>query len=99
MNVVPNEVYSFKLIFGDEMIAKVVAVNGDTLQISSPLSVAPNHGGMGLVPSMFTADMDKNIEINISSIVMYAETAEPIRIKYIEATTGIATTSRKIVLG
>lgn len=94
-----NEVYTLKLVFGEEVVAKVVGVSDTALTISSPLSVAPNHQGMGLVPSMFTANLDKNIEININSIVMSAETADSIRMKYIEATTGIATTSKKIVLG
>lgn len=98
-NIEIGEVYTFKLVSGEELIAKVTGYNDGTLVLSNPLSVAPNAQGMGLIPSMFTADLDKNIELNTNTVTMYAPSAEPIRLKYIEATTGIATTSKKIVLG
>lgn len=94
-----NEVYSFKLNSGEELVSKIVAINEKTIELSEPLTVAPNHQGMGLIPSMFTAEKDRNITLNTSSIIMYAETADSLRIKYIEATTGITTASKKIVLG
>lgn len=98
-NIELNEVYTFKLVSGEEVISKVVSLDDTTMELSSPLSVAPNPQGMGLMPSIFTADQDKNITLNTSMITMYAVTADPVRIKYIEATTGITTTSKKIVLG
>lgn len=94
-----NEVFTFKLTSGEEVISKVVNMDENTIELSNPLSVAPNPQGMGLMPSMFTAEQDKNIVLNTSMITMYAVTADPIRIKYIEATTGITTASKKIVLG
>lgn len=94
-----NEVVTIKLSSGEELITKIISVDGNEVEISDPLSVAPNHQGMGLVPSIFTADQDKNVRLNTNMITMYCETADPVRIKYIEATTGIATTSKKIVLG
>jgi len=98
-NIELNEVYTFKLTSGEEVISKVVSIDENTMQLSNPLSVAPNPQGMGLMPSMFTAEQDKNVTLNTNMITMYAVTADPVRIKYIEATTGITTTSKKIVLG
>lgn len=98
-NIELNEVYTFKLTSGEEVISKVVALNDTTMELSNPLSVAPNHQGMGLMPSMFTAEQDKNVTLNTNMVTMYAETADQVRIKYIEATTGITTASKKIVLG
>lgn len=94
-----NEVYTFKLTSGEEVIGKVVAQDDTSIELGTPLSIAPNPQGMGLMPSMFTAEQDKNITLNTNSVTMYAETADAVRIKYIEATTGITTTSKKIVLG
>ncbi len=94
-----GSVYTFKLSSGEELIAKVVSSTENSVSLSNPLSVAPNPQGMGLIPSMFTADHDKNIELNTSTVTMYAPSADQIRIKYIEATTGITTSSKKIVLG
>jgi hypothetical protein len=98
-NLEINEVYTFKLVSGEEVIGKLVFQESDHLVISHPLSVAPNPQGMGLMPSMFTAEHDKPVELNTNTITMYGETADQIRIKYIEATTGITTASKKIVLG
>ena len=98
-NIELNEVYTLKLTSGEEVISKIIAADSDTLILSEPLSVAPGPQGIGLMPSMFTAEKDKSVTLNTRSITMYCETADSIRIKYIEATTGITTASKKIVLG
>jgi hypothetical protein len=98
-NIELNEVYTLKLSSGEEVISKVIAVDADTITLSEPLSVAPGPQGIGLMPSMFTAEKDKSVTLNTRAITMYCETADPIRIKYIEATTGITTASKRIVLG
>ena len=51
-----NKVYSIKLNSGEELIAKVVSVTDTWVEINDPVSVAPSAQGMGLVPSIFTAD-------------------------------------------
>lgn len=94
-----GEVYVFKLTSGEEVIGKVTSQGDDTVQLTHPLSVAPNPQGMGLMPSIFTADHDKPVELNTRTVTMWAECADQIRVKYIEATTGITTQSKKIVLG
>jgi hypothetical protein len=95
-----NKVYTFKLNSGEELIAKVVVVHGDhTVVIENPVSVAPGPQGMGLVPSMFTADPDAEIKLNTASVSIYALTDENVRMKYIEATTGIKVPEKKLILG
>ena len=94
-----NEIYSIKLCSGEELVAKVLSTDSNTITISDPLSIAPQPQGMGLMPSMFTADHEQPITLNTSTITMYALTADPIRVKYIEATTGITTASKKILVG
>jgi hypothetical protein len=98
-NIELNEVYTLKLSSGEEVISKVIAIDSDTITLSEPLSVAPGPQGIGLMPSMFTAEKDKSVTLNTRAITMYCETADQIRIKYIEATTGITTASKRIVLG
>lgn len=98
-NIQVGEVYTFKLNSGEEVVAKVAAVDGGQIELSDPLSVAPNPQGMGLMPTMFTADQEKNAILNTNTVALYAESADAIRSKYIEATTGIATTSKKLILG
>jgi hypothetical protein len=99
MNFELDEVYTLKLNSGEELITKIVKDDGSYLQINDPVSVAPGPQGMGLVPSMFTADPEHPIMLNKSSVTVYGKTEENVKNKYIEATTGIKLPSKKIVLG
>jgi hypothetical protein len=101
-SITEGTVYTFKFNSGEEMIGKVVGVSSskpDYIEVEEPLSVAPNQHGMGLIPSLFTADPDKNVMININSIAMYCEAEDSIKMKYLEATTGIKVPEKKILVG
>lgn len=99
MNIEVNEVYTFKLNSGEELIAKVTKVDNNTYTLEEPVSVAPSPQGMGLVPSMFTAEASGEIMLNTNSITMYAKTDDSVKMKYVQATTGISVPSKKLVLG
>jgi hypothetical protein len=92
-------IYTFKLNSGEELVARWQQIGSDHYEIEHPVSIAPGPQGMGLVPSMFTADMSKSIQININSVALVAETDEAVAAKYIEATTGIRVPDKKIVMG
>jgi citrate lyase synthetase len=92
-------VYSFKLNSGEELIAKVIQAGGEFIQIEEPVSIAPSPQGMGLVPSIFTADPKGEFRLNTSSVSIYAETEDAVRMKYLEATTGIKVPDKKLILG
>jgi hypothetical protein len=94
-----GKVYTFKLNSGEEMIAKVTGNNSNWLTIQDPVSVAPGPQGLGLVPSMFTGDLKEPIRLNISSVAFYALTEDGVKMKYIEATTGIQVPEKKLILG
>ena len=94
-----GKVYTFKLNSGEEMIAKVVDAGDGYAMLQDPVSVAPGPQGMGLVPSMFTADPDKNSRLNMNCVAISALTDESVRMKYIEATTGIKVPEKRILVG
>jgi hypothetical protein len=96
-----NQVYTFKLNSGEELIARVEKqeFNAEWITISDPVSVAQGPQGMGLVPSMFTADIKREIQLNINSISLYAYAEDAVKMKYIEATTGIKVPDKKLILG
>jgi hypothetical protein len=94
-----GETYSFKLNSGEELIAKVIEVKDNYVIITTPVSVAPGPQGMGLIPSLFTNDQRGNVRLNTNSISLVAETEEAVKMKYIEATTGISVPSKKMILG
>jgi hypothetical protein len=94
-----GQVYTFKLNSGEELIAKVRQSGGDWIVIEDPVSVAPGPQGLGLVPSMFTADIKEEIQLNTASVALYALTEDGVKMKYIEATTGIQVPEKKLILG
>lgn len=100
MTIEVGKVYTFKFNSGEEMIAKVNAdVTGDYISVTDPLSVAPNGQSIGLIPSLFTADPGMAVTINTNSISMYCEAEDSVKMKYLEATTGIKVPDKKIILG
>lgn len=100
MNLEVGKIYTFKMTSGEEMIAKVTAgVTGNYVHVMDPVSVAPGPQGMGLVPSLFTANPQIPATININTIAVVSETDETIQAKYIQATTGITVPDKKLILG
>ena len=99
MLIQTDEVYTIKTNSGDEIITKVLEVYTDYLLVSDPVSVAPGPQGMGLIPSLFTADPGEKIRLNTNNVVMIVPTEDSVKIKYIEATTGIKVPSKKLILG
>jgi hypothetical protein len=54
---------------------------------------------MGLVPSIFTSDPKGEVRLNTNSVTLYAVTDASVKVKYIEATTGIKLPDKKLILG
>jgi hypothetical protein len=95
-----GKVYTFKFNSGEEMIGKIVNLcQADMIEVESPLSVAPSAQGVGLIPSLFTSDPDKTVMININSVAMHCESDDAVKLKYLEATTGIKVPDKKLILG
>lgn len=94
-----EQVYTFKLNSGEELIAKVRQAGGDFIIIEEPVSIAPTQQGMQMIPSIFTADPKGEFKLNTTSIAIYAETDDSVRMKYLEATTGIKVPDKKLILG
>jgi hypothetical protein len=99
MEIQSNETYTFKLNSGEEMVAKVIMVTDNYVIVTSPVSIAPGPNGMGLMPSLFTNDQRENVRLNTNSISLMAPTEDQVKMKYIEATTGIQVPSKKMILG
>lgn len=94
-----NQVYTFKLNSGEELVSKVLNIQETYVVIQEPVSIAPGPQGMGLVPSMFTANPKAEIKLNTNSIALMGETDDSVKMKYLEVTTGIKVPDKKIVMG
>jgi len=100
MDITKDEIYTFKLNSGEELIAKVVAVSDTHYTISEPVSIGPSpQGGLGLVPSLFTYNNRENVRLNTNSLALVAQTDDNVKTKYIEATTGLQVPGKKVLLG
>ncbi len=99
VEITAGSVYTFKLNSGEELIAKVKNAILPWLIIEDPVSIAPSPQGMGLVPSMFTSDPKVEVRLNTNSVSIFALTDDSVRMKYIEATTGIKVPDKKLILG
>jgi hypothetical protein len=95
----PGVTYTIKLNSGEEMVARIVDTSRDSFAIENPVSIAPGPQGMGLVPSLFTAEANEAVQLNINSVAMIVLTEDSVAMKYIEATTGIRVPDKKIIMG
>ncbi len=100
MNLNTDEIFTFKLVSGEEVVAKVVDIAETSLRITQPVSIGPTpQGKPGLIPSMFTYDPEHPVELNTSSIAMIGLTDENIKAQYLQATTGLSVPSKKVIMG
>lgn len=96
----PGEIYTFKLVSGEEIVARLHAGDvDDMVEIEHPIQCVLTPQGLQMMPALFSSDQDRILLLNKSSWVMIAETREDIRNSWIQATTGIAPVSRQIITG
>ena len=99
MTIKVGEVYTFKLTSGEEVVAKVTALEEQNILLHDPVSVAPGPQGLGLMQSLFTADPKDPARLNINNVTIFALTDSSVKAKYIEATTGLVVPDKKLILG
>lgn len=98
MNFEKNKVYSIKLNSGEELVAKVINSEFGRITVTHPVSMAPSQQGLQMIPSMFSADLEKSVDINITSIAMSATAREDVVKAYTESTTGLDLSAAKQML-
>jgi hypothetical protein len=98
MNFASGEIYTLKLVSGEEITAKILNRFADCIEVQQPISMVLGPQGLQMMPSLFSANQDKTVHINTATIAMQAETREDVKAKYIEATTGIATPPAKQII-
>ena len=101
MKFTTGSVMTIKLNSGEELIAKVTSTPDENgfITISEPVSIAPGQQGLQMIPSVFTADPKEEFKLNTNSVAIIAQTDDSIKVKYIEATTGIQVPEKKLILG
>lgn len=89
--LINDEIYTFKLVTGEEVVAKIH--NGlvdDYYEVTKPCTVmADPSGKVRMVPSALTMELDKNVTINKSAVAMIFDANESVKKSYEQATSGI----------
>ena len=95
-----NDIISFKLISGEEVVARLVAQTADHYEIYKPLSLMPGPQGLALAQTMMSSKLDHNITLTKHAVVMHSLSREEMTAAWYEATSGIKTAnSSKILMG
>jgi ribosomal protein L5 len=84
-----DTIVSFKLVNGDEIVAKVVEETHDSFLINKPCTVMPSQQGIGLLQSLFTSDLNKSVGLQKSHVMLHSVTIDQMQNHYIHTTTGI----------
>ena len=94
-----DEIYTFKLNTGEELVARLTEIHPDHMIIQHPILTVLSPQGLQMMPGLFSANMDKNLRLNTASWAMIAETRDDVRDSWIQATTGIAPVRKQILTG
>jgi hypothetical protein len=89
-----GDIVSFKLVNGDEILARVLETNSDSWVISKPLTMVPSAKGIGLVQAMMGMDVDNAVDLQRSCVMMHALVVKDLADHYILTTTGIDPVTR-----
>lgn len=84
-----DTIVSFKIVNGDEIVAKVVEETDVGYIISKPCTVMPSQKGLALMQSLFTSDLNKNITLDKRHVMLHSATVKDVEDYYIQTTTGI----------
>ena len=89
--LIDNEIYTFKLVTGEEVVAKITdGMRDNYYEVSKPCTVmADPSGKVRMVPSALTMELDKNVTINKSAVAMIFDANESVKKSYEQATSGI----------
>lgn len=85
-----GEIICFKLVNGDEVVAKVVETTSTGWKVNKPCTVMPSPQGLGLIQTLFSADINKNVELKFEHVMMHSVTLKALEDHYLQTTTGIA---------
>lgn len=88
-----DAIVSFKIVNGDEIVAKVVEETDTGYVINKPCTVMPSQKGLALMQSLFTSDLNKNITLDKRHVMLHSPTVKDVEDYYIQTTTGITPVS------
>ena len=84
-----GDIVCFKMVTGDEIIAKFVEQLPAGFTVNRPCTVIPSNQGLGLMQSLISADINTNVTLKFEHVIMHGPVITDIENHYIRTTTGI----------
>lgn len=85
-----GDVVTFKLTSGEEVIARFQNETITEYQVTKPISLTPTpNGSIGMVPTVFSADLNSNVNLQKSAVAVVANPRKEFADEYTRATSGI----------
>lgn len=88
----------FKLVTGEEIIARVANEDNDILYLEKPLQMVMGQRGLQFAPFMMMVDQDKKLNIRKDKIISDGPPAVEIEGQYESITTGIALPQKSSII-
>jgi len=84
-----NETITLKTAAGDEVVARFVEEDANTITVTKPLALMATQQGIGLGPWTFTVDPQHKLKLNKSAILFVHKTEDSMAKQYVSSTSGI----------
>jgi hypothetical protein len=88
-NYAENDVVSFKVVYGDEIVCRFIKESDTSYTVTRPLVMVQGGSGVGLMQAMLTTDPDGTFEIQKAHVVLHGLTEETVANHHREVTSGI----------
>ena len=93
-----NDIVTFKLVSGEEIVARVVSETDTTVTIYKPLTLVHNGQGMALLQTVMSVRPDQELTVQKTAVVMSGISRDEMASAWIESTTGLKTPSKSSIL-
>lgn len=88
-NITENSIVAIKVSTGEEMIAKLISQNEDSIKVRKPMAFVRMQQSMGLMPWMATPEPDAELTIDKKFVMVLTNCEKTLSKQYIETTSGI----------
>jgi hypothetical protein len=88
-----GEIYTLKLVTGEEIITKLTSVDDTGYTVNRPLVLSMTGQGVAMTPFLFTAEIKGEITVPKPAVIAIAATDKQTAGQYITGVSGIMTPS------
>jgi len=84
-----NDTITLKTTGGEEIVARFVEEDSNTITVQKPMAIMATGQGIGLGPFAFTISPDSKVKLNKSTLLFVHKTDSEMASQYVQSTTGI----------